>query len=142
VLKTMALPVLCALTLSACLAPPPPQEGPAGPKTTGQALAQMACPHRIAEASAWVNHMPGTGRAPRELQVDVRLAEAKDTAVVLRSDASTGDTLILEIRTAPNAPVPGRLAYREPVPDPMYKKISFFCRGGEIHALDKIERVY
>ena len=40
------------------------------------------------------------------------------------------------------APVPGRLAYREPVPDPMYKKISFFCRGGEVHAIDQIERVF
>jgi hypothetical protein len=142
VLKIIVLPVLCAVALSACLAPAPPEGGGSGPKTTGQALAQMACPHRIAEASAWVNHMPGTSRAPRELQVDVRLAEATDTAIVLRSDASTGDTLILEIRTAPNAPVPGRLAYREPVPNPMYRKISFFCRGGEIHDVDSIERVY
>jgi hypothetical protein len=142
VLKTLVMLLPCALTLSACLAPAPQADGDMGPKTTGQALAQMACPHRIAEASAWVNHMPGTSRAPRQLQVDVRLAEATDTAIVLRSDASTGDTLILEIRTAPNAPVPGRLAYREPVPDPMYKKISFFCRGGEVHAIDRIERVY
>lgn len=142
VLKIMVLPVFSALMLSACLAPGPQPDGAAGPKTTGQALAQMACPHRIAEAYAWVNHMPGTSRAPRQLQVDVQLVEATDTAIVLRSDASTGDTLILEIRTAPNAPIPGRLAYREPVPDPMYKKISFFCRGGEIHAIDKIERVY
>lgn len=142
VLKIMVLPVFSALMLSACLAPGPHPDGAAGPKTTGQALAQMACPHRIAEAYAWVNHMPGTSRAPRQLQVDVQLVEATDTAIVLRSDASTGDTLILEIRTAPNAPIPGRVAYREPVPDPMYKKISFFCRGGEIHAIDKIERVY
>lgn len=140
--KTIIPSVISALVLSACLAPGPQPEGPGAPRTTGQALAQMACPHRIAEASAWVNHMPGTSRAPRQLQVDVRLAEATDTAVVLRSDASTGDTLVLEIRTAPTAPVPGRLAYREPVPDPMYKRISLFCRGGEIHAIDRIERVY
>jgi hypothetical protein len=86
--------------------------------------------------------MPGAGRAPRTLNVDVRLVEATDTAVLLKSAASTGDTLILEIRTAPTAPIPGRLAYREPVPDPIPKKITFFCRGGEIHAIDKIERVY
>lgn len=138
----MVLPLLCAVVLSACLAPAPQEGIGSGPKTTGQALAQMACPHRIAEASAWVNHMPGASRAPRQLQVDVRLVEATDTAIVLRSDASTGDTLILEIRTAPAAPVPGRLAYREPIPDPMYKKISFFCRGGEIQAINSIERVY
>ena len=60
----------------------------------------------------------------------------------LKSPASTGDTLILEIRNAPTAPVPGRLAYREPVPDPLPKKISFFCRGAEISALTRIEQVY
>ena len=134
--------MIAALMLAACAAPPAPSDGPPAPKTTGQALAQMACPHRIAEAYAWVNHMPGTNRAPRTLNVDVRLAEATDTAVLLKADASTGETLILEIRTGPTAPVPGRLAYREPVPDPLPKKISFFCRGGEIFALDTIEKVY
>jgi len=119
-----------------------PEADPPAPKTAGQALAQIACPHRIAEANAWVNHMPGVGRAPRELNVDVRLVEATDTAVVLKSSASTGDTLVLEIRTAPTAPIAGRVAYREPVPDPLYKKISFFCRGGEIDAIDRIEQVY
>ena len=112
------------------------------PKTTGQALAQLACPHRIAEAASWVNHMPGPGRSARELHVDVRLVEATDTAVMLRSSASTGDTLVLEIRTAPTAPVAGRLAYREPVPDPLYKRVSFFCRGAEIYSLNSIEKVY
>lgn len=133
--------LVVAMTLPGCTMQPA-VERPTSPKTTGQALAQMACPHRIAEASAWVNHMPGTNRAPRQLQVDIRLVEATDTAVLLRSDASTGDTLILEIRTGPNAPLPGRLAYREPIRDPMYKKISLFCRGGEIHAINRIERVY
>lgn len=134
--------LLClAVALAACVAPPP-AGGPSHPTTTGQALAQLACPHRIAEAYAWVNHMPGPGRSPRQLQVDVRLVEATDTAVVLRSVATTGDTLVLEIRTAPTAPIPGRVAYREPVPNPMYKRISFYCRGGEIHSLDTIEKVY
>ncbi len=131
------------LLAGACAgAPEAPANDPMKPKTTGQALAQMACPHRIAEAAAWVNHMPGPGRSARELHVDVRLAEATDTAVVLKSSVSTGDTLVLEIRTSPSAPVAGRLAYREPVPNPMYKKVSFFCRGGEIYAIDQIEKVY
>lgn len=133
---------LClAVALAACVAPPP-AGGPPQPTTTGQALAQLACPHRIAEAYAWVNHMPGPGRSPRQLQVDVQLVEATDTAVVLKSVATTGDTLVLEIRTAPTAPIPGRVAYREPVPTTMYKRISFYCRGGEIHSLDRIEKVY
>ncbi|HOZ27290.1 MAG TPA: hypothetical protein PLH23_10195 [Hyphomonadaceae bacterium] len=127
---------------AACASPVAPVEDPMKPKTTGQALAQLACPHRIAEASAWVNHMPGPGRSARELHVDVRLVEATDTAVILKSVASTGDTLVLEIRTAPTAPVAGRVAYREPVPDPLYKRVSFFCRGGEIYSLDRIEKVY
>lgn len=110
--------------------------------TTGIALARAACPQQIAEANAWINYMPGPGRSPRTLNVDVRLAEATDTAVLLKSTASTGDTLVLEVRTSPAAPIPGRLAYRESVPDPLYKRISFFCRGGEIYSIDKIERVY
>ncbi len=125
---------------AACTAAPPPAQDES--VTTGKALAQMACPHRIAEAYAWVNHMPGTSRSPRQLHVDVRLAEATDTAVLIKSTASTGDTLVLELRTAPAAPIPGRLAWREPVPDPLPSRISFFCRGGEIHALNTIEKVY
>ena len=130
------------LLLAAACTTPPPAGGPPQPKTAAQALAQIACPHRIAEAHAWVNHMPGPGRSAREVNVDVRLVEATDTAVILKSVATTGDTLVLEIRTAPTAPIPGRVAYREPVPNPMYKRISFFCRGGEIHSLDTIEKVY
>jgi hypothetical protein len=124
--------------LAGCATPAP--EAPT--VTTGQALAQLACPHRIAEAHAWVNHMPGPNRAPQTLSVDIRLVEATDTAIVLKSSASTGDTLILEIRNAPAAPDPGRLSFREPVPDPLPKKISFFCRGAEISALTKIDQVY
>ncbi len=121
---------------------PPPAEPSTNPTTAGQALAQMACPHRIAEAHAWVNHMPGPGRAARDLQVDVRLVEATDTAVLLKSAASTGDTLVLEIRTAPAAPIAGHAGYREPVPEQLYKKVSFFCRGGEIYSLNGVEKVY
>lgn len=132
-----------ALLATGCATPAEaPPNDPMKPKTTGQALAQLACPHRIAEAAAWVNHMPGPGRSARELHVDVRLVEAADTAVMLKSAATTGDTLVLEIRTAPRSPIAGRVAYREPVPDPVYKRVSIFCRGGEIYALDQIEKVY
>lgn len=138
----MRLTIIAAGMLAASCAAAAPVEGPPQPKTTGQALAQMACPHRIAEANAWVNHMPGPGRSPRELHVDVRLVEASDTAVMLKAETTKGDTLVLEIRTSPTAPIAGRVAYREPVPAVMYKKISFFCRGGEIHSIDRIEQVY
>jgi hypothetical protein len=132
---------LGAVLLAAACATPEPQN-PTNPTTTGQALAQLACPHRIAEASAWVNYMPGPGRGKRDLNVDVRLVEATDTAVMLKSSASTGDTLVLEIRTAPTAPIKGHVAYREPAPEQLYKKVSFFCRGGEIYSLNGIGRVF
>lgn len=137
-LKTMPV-ALVGLVLTACAS----QTAETQPGiTTGQALAQLACPHRIAEAHAWVNHMPSANRAPKELIVDIRLAEATDTAIILKAPASTGETMILEIRNSPTAPEPGRLTYREPVPDPLPKKISFYCRGGEIANLTTIEKVY
>jgi hypothetical protein len=141
-IRTLCIPAIIAALLGGCTTAPPASEGPPRPTTTGQALAQIACPHRIASAHAWVDHMPGPSRAPRTLNVDVQLVEATDTAVILKSVATKGDTLVLEIRTAPQSPAPGKLAYREPVPDPMYKRVSFFCRGGEIFELDRIDRVY
>jgi hypothetical protein len=140
VLKTAGWLPFMGLALGACATAPAETSGPQ--MTTGQALAQIACPHRIAEAHAWVNHMPGPNRAAQTLSVDIKLVEPTDTAIILKSPASKGDMLILEIRTSPNAPAPGRLSYREPVPDPLPKKISFFCRGGEISALTTIEQVY
>jgi hypothetical protein len=128
--------------LAACAAAPLPQSTQPAPTTPGQVLAQAACPHRIAEASAWVNHMPGTGRNPRTLNIDIRLVEPTDTAILLKSTATRGDTLVLEIRSAQTSSIPGRLAYREPVPDPLYKRISFFCRGGEVFSLTDIQKVY
>jgi hypothetical protein len=138
----MRLSLLTVLIAGLASCATPQQKPEAETITTGRALARVACPQQIAEANAWINHMPGPGRSPRTLNIDVRLAEATDTAVLLKSAASTGDTLVLEIRTSPAAPIPGRLAYRESVPDPLYKRISFFCRGGEIYSVDKIERVY
>ena len=127
-----------ALLASACSMPPQgDQEGSDGP-----APEQTACPHRIAEANAWVNHMPGPGRGPRELHVDVQLVEATDTAILIKSAASTADNLVLEVRTTSAAPVPGRVAYREPVPDPPPKRITFRCQGNEINAITNIEKVY
>ena len=87
--------------------------------------------------------MPGAGRAPRNLQVEVRFADAGDKAIMLRSVATKpGDTLVLEIRMMQEAPIMGRVAYREPVSDPPFKRISFFCRGAEIFVINEIQRVY
>ena len=130
------------LALSACAAPPPPNT--TNPTTTGQALAQANCPLRVAEANAWVNFMPGAGRSPRDLNVEVKFASIDDTAIILKSDASRrGDTLVLDIRaTQSSGQLPGRVDYREPVSDPPFKRVSIFCRGGEIFSINEIQRVY
>jgi hypothetical protein len=139
VILTFSL-ALTATLIQGCATPPAPSTRPV---TTGQALAQSACPHRIVEANAWVNHMPGPGRAPRDLQVEVRFADAGDQAMILKSPATKpGDTLVLEVRTVEAAQRPGRIDWREPVSDPPFKRISFFCRGAEIFALNEIQKVY
>lgn len=126
--------------LGACVAPPQPSATP--PSTTGQALALSACPHRIATSEAWINLMPGPRRGPRDINVHLRLADPKDTAVLLKAASARPGELTLEIRTAPASPIPGQLAYREPAGDPWPTRIAILCRGGEIHAIDRIEPVY
>ena len=135
--RLSALSVIALLAVACAAAPANDQE--AGNQ---KAEAPGSCPHRIVEANAWVNHMPGPGRSNQELHVDVRLAEATDTVTLLKSDASTTDNLVLEVRTSSAAPVPGRTAYREPVPDPLPKRITFRCQGGEIDQITRIEKVY
>jgi hypothetical protein len=130
------------LGLAACAAPPAPN--PANPVTTGQALAQAACPLRVSEANAWINYMPGGGRSPRTLNVEVKFADLEDTAIIIKSDATRrGDTLVLDIRSTQSAgQLPGRVDYREPVSDPPFKRISIFCRGSEIFSISEIQKVY
>ncbi|HEX5007305.1 MAG TPA: hypothetical protein VFV70_09350 [Hyphomonadaceae bacterium] len=135
--RLSALSVIALLGAACAAAPANDQE-----TSDRDAEASKSCPHRIVEANAWVNHMPGPGRSNRELHVDVRLAETTDTAILLKSDASTADNLVLDVRTSSAAPVPGRTAYREPVPDPLPKRITFRCQGGEIERITQIEKVY
>ena len=133
---------LALLGLAACAAPPAPNV--ANPVTTGQALAQAACPLRVSAANAWVNHMPGGGRSPRTLNVEVKFANLEDTAIIIRSDATRrGDTLVLDVRSTQSAgQLPGRVDYREPVADPPFNRVSIFCRGGEIFSISEIQKVY
>ncbi|HEY7797767.1 MAG TPA: hypothetical protein VIA80_03310 [Hyphomonadaceae bacterium] len=128
--------VVIVLLAAACSMPSQGDQGTAG----GQPPA--GCPHRVSEASAWVNYMPGPARGPRELHVDVQLADVGDTVILIKSAASTADSLILEMRTTSAAPIPGRAAYREPASDPLPKRIILRCQGGEIDAITRIEKVY
>jgi hypothetical protein len=131
----LALAVIVPLA-SACSMPSQGDQATAG----GQPPA--GCPHRVSEASAWVNYMPGPARGPRELHVDVQLADVADTAILIKSAASTADNLVLEVRTTSAAPIPGRAAYREPASGPLPKRITLRCQGGEIEAITRIEKVY
>ncbi|MEZ5938484.1 MAG: hypothetical protein R3C52_09700 [Hyphomonadaceae bacterium] len=106
------------------------------------ALAQAACSHRVREAEAWVNFMSGGGRNGRNLNVLAKLADPGAAALLIRSSASTPEMLVLEVRTADEAPILGQMSYREAAPEPLYRRISLTCRGGEIFAITAIERVY
>jgi hypothetical protein len=120
--------------LAGCSAPAKSQQS----GTTGQLLALTQCSLRIAEARAWVTHPPGRRDVADDLHVSANLLN-NATAVILRSDASTADTLILEMRFADDGVTPGRVVYREPAPKPLYSRVVFRCRGGDVHVIQKIE---
>lgn len=87
--------------------------------------------------------MPGRpGRGPREVNVSVRLQQPAATAILLRSPRSTADSLMLEVRAAAAAPIPGRIGYRENAPDPLYQRVVFLCGGSDIYTIAPIQRVY
>lgn len=101
-------------------------------------LALTACPHRIAEANAWVNLMPGPTSSPRDLHVAITLKDPNDNAVLLKADRQRPGQLALELRAAPVSARAGEASYREPVGNPWPTRISILCRGGEIHAITEI----
>jgi hypothetical protein len=126
----LVLAVLAGCAASPAAAPPP------------VSAASPACPEHVAEAEAWINRMPGTGTSARQLVVSARLADGSATALLLRSNASTTQELVLDIRAAGAAPVPGRLGYREPAPERPYSSILLRCRGGDDYTIDEIAAVY
>jgi len=125
----------CVLLLAGACTSPAPAVPP-------KAVSASACPEHVAEAEAWINRMPGTGAAPRQLVVSARLEDASLNALLLRSDASTPQLLVLDIRTAAAAPVPGRLGYREPAPETPYARILLRCRGADDYLIREIAAVY
>jgi hypothetical protein len=123
-----------SLALAACATP----AQPAQPGTTGQLLALTQCPLRISEARAWLTHPPGRRDVADDLHVSASLLN-NATAVILRSEASTADTLVLEMRFAEDSTTPGRIVYREPSPSPPYRRVVFRCHGGDVHVIQTIE---
>ncbi|MEP7210647.1 MAG: hypothetical protein ABI740_07410 [Alphaproteobacteria bacterium] len=128
---------LVALASSGCVAPAKPART-TQPGSTGQLLALTQCPLRISEARAWITRLPGRKQVQEDLHVSASLLN-NATAVILRSDASTADTLILELRFAEDSTTPGRVVYREPAPNPPYARVVFRCHGGDVHVIQQIE---
>lgn len=128
-----------ALLGSACAdAPKAPPKAKAETPIAGQLLALTQCPMRIAEARAWVDLAPGAGRDPRNLHVAVKFEKADQTGLVLRSEASTAETLVLELRISDTSQEAGGARYLEPAPSPLYRRIVLRCHGGDVRVLSDI----
>ena len=132
---------VAGLAAGACAAPPKPQ-GPAQSQTTGRMLAQSSCPVRISDAEAWVDYMPGPGRSPRQVHVAARLEKPGETAMLLRSPLTTREALYVEVRATASSARPGMMDYREDAPDPLFKRVVFLCRGGEIYSVETLKTIY
>lgn len=102
-----------------------------------------ACKFAINDASAWVNRMPGPERADaRPLIVSAQMTDVRAKAVLEKSDSSSVSTLVLDVVESDAAPIPGRLAWRGPVPATMYERVVIRCDGEVLREIDGIERVY
>ena len=123
-----------AVGVAGCSAP----AKPAQPGTTGQLLALTQCPLRIIAARAWVSHLPGRRQVATDLHVSAELLNHA-TAVILRSDASTAESLVLDMRISEESTTPGRIVYREAAPKPLYRQVVFRCHGGDVHVIRAIE---
>ncbi len=127
---------LAGIATSACWVTPRP-----APAAQVSSLVSASCPFQIAEASAWINHMPGSGGRPRLLAVAARLTDPTASAILLKAGEERPGSLVLEVKAADKAPIAGRMAWRETPPDPVYERVIFRCGGGDIHVIEGIERV-
>lgn len=101
------------------------------------------CPFSVNDASAWINRMPGPARADaRPVVVSAQMTDVRAKAVLERSPASSGTTLVLEVVESDAAPIPGRLAWRGASPEEMYERVEIRCGGDVLRVIDRIERVY
>lgn len=131
-----------ALMAAACAAQPKTVADTAQQQSAGRMLAVSACPVRILDAEAWVDYQPGPGRSPREVHVAARLEQPGDTAMLLRSVLTTREALYIEVRPTASSARPGVVDYREDAPEPLFKRVVFLCRGGEVHVIDTIKTIY
>ena len=125
---------MAALAVQGCSAP----AKPAQPGSPAQLLALTHCPLRIGEARAWVSRFPGQPQIAADLPVSVNsLNDA--TALIMRSEASTTDTLVLEMRISETSTTHGRIAYREAAPNPIYRRVVLACHGAYVDTIQTIE---
>lgn len=107
------------------------------------ASTSAACPFGVNDASAWINRMPGPARADaRPVVVSAQMTDVRAKAVLEKSPASSGTTLVLEAVESDAAPIPGRLAWRGAAPEEMYERVEIRCGGKVLRVIDGIERVY
>ncbi len=117
--------------------------GPVRADTQEAVAGSSACWIALNDASAWINRMPGPARADaRPVIVSAQMTDARAKAVLEKSDASAGTTLVLEVIESDAAPIPGRLAWRGAAPDVMYERVEIRCGGEVLRVIDGVERVY
>jgi hypothetical protein len=48
----------------------------------------------------------------------------------------------VEVRATASSARPGMIDYREAAPDPLFKRVVFLCRGGEIYSVEALQTIY
>ena len=87
--------------------------------------------------------MPGPARADaRPVVVSAQLTDVRAKAVLVKSELSSGGTLVLEVVASDAAPIPGRLAWRGAAPEEMYDRVEIVCGGETLRVIDGVEPVF
>ncbi len=108
-----------------------------------QPLSASSCLFNVEQATAWINKMPGLGRAgARRVIVSGELQNPTGQAILLKSELTSPSVLVLEIRKSEVAPIPGRIAYREEVPEKLWDRIELLCDGETVFEIEDIQSVY
>jgi hypothetical protein len=102
------------------------------------ALARSACPYRVIEASGRTHWEHGADESRLALLISVRLGDADDTIVLVKGESGDPRRLVLDMRDAPIAPIPGSAIYREHLGTASYEQVVLRCKGGEVYRITDI----
>ena len=101
------------------------------------------CSMDVTDAKAWINRMPGpiSENGPT-LQIMLRIKGQTVPLRLSRSDATTDQTLVLDLATASDERLGLTAAgYRETAPNPLYESVRVLCNGKEIVHITDIKTV-